>query len=139
MPTVSTTPMHFRHSLHAILLVILLMASSLTQAQSQCGGHAQGGNTGGAHFNPNLPYDQDVFSFCRFGYPAHCWVSVVPSQGQWAWIPNCYPQNAQWIPSFTQTCPHSSTEGTWQGPGSPLDYRGDPGGSNGLASCPHPH
>lgn len=99
------------------------------------------GKGSGAFIQP-LPYEQDVFSFCRYGYPKHCWVSVVPSQGTWTWIPNCYPQNTQWIPSFEEICPQSKwngkpMEGAWQGPGTGLEYKGDPNSSNGLASCDH--
>ncbi|MDR7148881.1 hypothetical protein J2W49_000809 [Hydrogenophaga palleronii] len=129
------------NSRHWMLCAALALSAGHCAAQSsRCDGVDAHGETGGAHFNSNLPYEQDVFSFCRIGYPLHCWISVVPSAGTWAWIPNCYPQNSQWIPSFTQTCPRSSTEGTWQGSGGPmeaLEKKGDPNGSNGISDCEH--
>lgn len=129
-------------SRHWLLAAALALAAGQSAAQSSiCDGVDAHGQTGGAHFNPNLPYEQDVFSFCRIGYPRHCWISVVPSAGTWMWIPNCYPQNAQWIPSFELTCPQSRTEGTWNGAANgaadPLMYKGDPNGRNGLSVCDH--
>ncbi len=122
------------------VLILPFIVLNYANASSRCGGIDAHGDTGGAHFEMPLPYDQDVFSFCRIGYPKHCWVSVRPSLGTWAQI--CKPLVSTWISTFERVCPKSNwngrpMEGNWEGPGSPLDYKGDPNATNGLASCPH--
>lgn len=144
--TLSMGSIHTMSIAKAVLTLALALGAALgvSSASAGTGNKCDAlavGKGQGAFIQP-LPYEQDVFSFCRYGYPQHCWISVVPSQGTWQWIPNCYPQNAQWIPSFEEICPQSKwngrpMEGTWQGPGTGLEYKGDPKSSNGLASCDH--
>lgn len=121
-------------------LVLAAAATSATAAagQSKCGGLAPPGtSTGGAFFDNDLPAGQDVFSFCAFGYPPHCWVGVNPIAGTWK-IVNQYCFNPKWTSKYEQVCPHGRRPGTWKSPGKmPFDYKGKPGAPDGLEECQH--
>ncbi len=118
------------------LAVGALMGANDAMAQGNACDALAVGKGQGAFLQP-LPYEQDVFSFCKFGYPAHCWVATVPP----AWTAVCYPVNPQWIPSYESICPAGvradKPNREWEGPGSPLQYKGDPNSPNGLATCQH--
>jgi len=123
-----------------ILSLVLLIAAPAvlaTAGQSKCGGIAQGGSKGGAFFDNDLPADQDVFSFCAFGYPPHCWVGVNPVAGTWK-IVNNYCFNPKWTSKYEEVCPKGLKPGTWESPGKmPFDYKGSSQASDGLEKCEH--
>jgi hypothetical protein len=106
--------------------------------QSECGGLAPSGTAdGGAYFNNDLPAGQDVFSFCAFGYPPHCWVGVEPISGTWE-IVNQYCFNPQWTSTYEEVCPHGKQIGTWKAQGKmPFSYKGKAGAPDGLEQCDH--
>lgn len=105
--------------------------------QSNCGGIAKGASTGGAFFDNDLPAGQDVFSFCAYGYPPHCWVGVNPIAGTWK-IVNQYCFNPKWTSKYESVCPRGLKPGTWKSPGKmPFDYKGSPNASDGLEECQH--
>ena len=109
-----------------------------TQGQAQCGGLAPSGTPqGAAHFDGDLPAGQDVFSFCAFGYPPHCWVGVEPISGTWE-IVNQYCFNPQWTSKYEQICPHGKQIGTWKAQGKmPFSYKGKKDAPDGLEQCEH--
>jgi hypothetical protein len=124
-----------------ILSLALLMAGSSAFAaagQSKCGGLAPAGtSTGNAYFNNDLPAGQDVFSFCAYGYPPHCWVGVNPIAGTWKIVSN-YCFNPEWTSTYEKVCPHGLKPGTWKSPGKmPFDTKGSPGSPDGLEKCQH--
>lgn len=108
------------------------------QGQSECGGLAPPGTgQGAAFFDDDLPAGQDVFSFCAFGYPPHCWVGVEPISGTWK-IVNQYCFNPQWTQKYERVCPMAKSAGTWKDPGKmPFSYKGKAGAPNGLEQCEH--
>ncbi|WP_374409481.1 hypothetical protein [Hydrogenophaga sp.] len=118
-------------------LALIAMACSLTSPAfaSKCGGVAEGKSTGGAYFSQGVPYEQDVFSFCAIGVPAHCWTATGP--GTWTQI--CQYLNTKWIPKFEEVCVHGKQMGMWKGKGGrqPLSTKGDPKGSDGMSECEH--
>lgn len=124
--------------LTTLVLAGVPLAASATAGQSRCGGLApEGTSTGGAFFDNDLPAGQDVFSFCAFGYPPHCWVGVNPIAGTWK-IVNQYCFNPKWTSKYEQVCPHGRRPGTWKSPGKmPFDYKGKPGAPDGLEECQH--
>ena len=125
--------------LFCLVLLSLMHANAMAASgQSKCGGLAPSGTgTGGAAFDNDLPADQDVFSFCAFGYPPHCWVGVNPIAGTWK-IVNNYCFNSKWVSKYEQICPKGLKPGTWKSPGKmPFDYKGKPGAPDGLEECQH--
>ena len=106
--------------------------------ESKCGGIAPSGtSTGGAYFERDLPADQDVFSFCAFGYPPHCWVGVEPISGTWE-IVDHYCFNPKWTSAYEKVCPNGKQIGTWKGQGKDsFSYKGEPGAPDGLEQCEH--
>ena len=129
-------------SLRGVVLALLLaVASPWSFAASNCGGIADGKETGGAFFDDNLPFGQDVFSFCSKGYPPHCWIGINPATGTWK-IVNQYCFNAEWTSQYETVCPYGVRDGkapgTWKNPGKPeLMYKGSPDSDDGLTSCSH--
>jgi hypothetical protein len=124
-----------------ILGVALLLAAPMALAaagQSKCGGLApEGTSVGNAHFDNDLPAGQDVFSFCAFGYPPHCWVGVSPISGTWKIVSN-YCFNPQWTQKYEDVCPKGLKPGTWKDAGKmPFDYKGTPNSADGLEKCEH--
>lgn len=120
-----------------LLICVASPAAWAAAGQSKCGGIAKGASTGGAYFDNDLPAGQDVFSFCAFGYPPHCWVGVNPIAGTWK-IVNQYCFNPKWTSKYEQVCPHGLKPGTWKSPGNmPFDYKGKPGTPDGLEECQH--
>ena len=124
----------------AISLALLFSAAGVSAAagESKCGGIAPSGtSTGGAFFERDLPADQDVFSFCAFGYPPHCWVGVEPISGTWEIVSQiCF--NPKWTSTYEKVCPNAKQIGSWKGQGKdPFDYKGKPGAPNGLERCEH--
>lgn len=124
--------------LTALVLAGAPLAASATAGQSRCGGLApEGTSTGGAFFDNDLPAGQDVFSFCAFGYPPHCWVGVNPIAGTWK-IVNQYCFNPKWTNKYETVCPRGVRPGTWKSPGKmPFDYKGKAGAPDGLEECQH--
>lgn len=125
----------------AVLASAVLAAPSVwaTAGQSKCGGLAPSGTAKapGAFFDDDLPADQDVFSFCAYGYPPHCWVGVNPISGTWK-IVNQYCFNSKWTNKYETVCPKGLKPGTWKSPGKmPFDYKGKPGAPDGLEECQH--
>ena len=121
--------------------VWLVLASPWAFASSSCGGVAESRDTGGAFFDGNLPFDQDVFSFCSKGYPPHCWIGVNPATGTWK-VVNQYCFNPQWTSQYEKVCPygvrHGKAPGAWKTPGKPeLMHKGSPDSEDGLTSCAH--
>jgi hypothetical protein len=105
--------------------------------ESKCGGINAHGKTGGAYFNGDLPAGQDVFSFCAFGYPPHCWIGINPVTGTWKIVSN-YCFNPKWTSTYETVCPHGAGIGTWKSPGKvPFSYKGAPDASDGLQECEH--
>ncbi len=122
----------------SLVLLSLMPASAMaTAGQSKCGGLAPSGTSkGGAAFDDDLPADQDVFSFCAFGYPPHCWVGVNPIAGTWK--TTCSYFNPKWTKKYETICPGGVKPGTWKSPGKmPFDYKGKPGAPDGLEECQH--
>ena len=119
------------------LAALLLCWIALPAHASKCGGVAEGKSTGGAYFSRGVPYEEDVFSFCAIGVPAHCWMAIGP--GLWQQIPNCYFLNKKWIPKFEEVCVHGKQMGMWKGKGgrAPLSTKGDPKGQDGMSECEH--
>lgn len=125
--------------LSLVLWSLAPTASMAAQGQSKCGGLAPSGTAKapGAAFDDDLPADQDVFSFCAFGYPPHCWVGVNPISGTWKIVSN-YCFNPKWTSKYEQICPRGLTPGTWKTPGKmPFDYKGKAGAPDGLEECQH--
>lgn len=122
----------------ALLLALTVpLAAQASAGESKCGGIAEGASTGGRYFNDNLPAGQDVFSFCAYGYPPHCWVGVNPIAGTWK-IVNQYCFNPKWTSTYEEVCPHGLKPGTWKSPGKmPFDYKGSPKAQDGLEECQH--
>ena len=126
--------MNMRGVLPALWLVL---ASPWALASSNCGGVAEGRDKGDAFFDGNLPFDQDVFSFCARGYQPHCWIGVNPATGTWK-IVNQYCFNPKWTNKYETVCPKGLKSGTWKSPGKmPFDYKGKPGAPDGLEECQH--
>lgn len=124
-----------------ILCVSLVCGASgawAGQGESKCGGLAPSGTSkGGAFFDDDLPAGQDIFSFCAFGYPPHCWVGVEPISGTWE-IVNQYCFNPQWTEKYETVCKHAKQIGTWKAQGKmPFSYKGEPGAPDGLEECEH--
>lgn len=124
-----------------ILSLALMCGAASVMAgagESKCGGLAPSGTeTGGAHFNEDLPAGQDVFSFCAYGYPPHCWVGVEPISGTWE-IVNQYCFNPKWTSTYEEVCPKAKSVGTWKGQGKmPFSYKGKAGAPEGLEQCEH--
>ena len=121
-------------------LALLLGATGVfaEKGQSKCGGLApEGTDLGGAYFKDDLPAGQDVFSFCAFGYPPHCWVGVEPISGTWE-IVNQYCFNPKWTSTYEKVCPKAKSVGTWKGQGKmPFSYKGKAGAPDGLEQCEH--
>ncbi len=102
---------------------------------SKCDGVDAHGQTGGAFFERGVPYEEDVFSFCAIGIPAHCWAPTGPG----TWTQTCQYLNKKWIPKFEYVCRHGGPAmGTW-GPSAriPLNTKGDPRRSDGMTDCEH--
>lgn len=123
--------------------LLLTMVSPWVMAESNCGGIAEEKDLGGAYFSDNLPFDQDVFSFCSKGYPPDCWIGINPATGTWK-IVNQYCFNPRWTSQYETVCPYGvrngKAPGTWKNPGKPeLMYKGSPDSSDGLTSCAHPN
>ena len=118
----------------AIASALLLGGMSPAHA-SKCGGVAQGKSTGGAYFSQGVPYEQDVFSFCAIGIPAHCWAPTGPG----TWTQTCQYLNTKWIPKFEEVCLHGKQMGMWKGNGgrAPLSTKGDPKAASGMSECEH--
>ncbi|AOW13460.1 hypothetical protein LPB72_10575 [Hydrogenophaga crassostreae] len=126
---------------NGVLGVALMLSVSCVWAgagESKCGGLAPSGtDTGGAYFNNDLPAGQDVFSFCAFGYPPHCWVGVEPISGTWE-IVNQYCFNSKWTQKYEEVCPKAKSIGTWKAQGKmPFSYKGKAGAPDGLEQCDH--
>lgn len=123
-----------RNSLIAFLTILFAFGSQAAWA-SKCGGVAQGGSTGGAYFSQGVPYEEDVFSFCAIGVPAHCWAPTGPG----TWTQTCYYLNKKWIPKFEEVCVHGKTMGAWKATSShqPLSTKGDPKSQDGMSTCEH--
>ena len=124
-----------------ILCLALVCSAPMASAgagESRCGGLAPSGTARGAdHFDNDLPAGQDVFSFCAFGYPPHCWVGVEPISGTWE-IVNQYCFNPQWTSKYEQICPHGKQIGTWKAQGKmPFSYKGSKDAPDGLEQCDH--
>jgi hypothetical protein len=134
----SIRPIRTLQLLAAVVLVLATTHAAAAAGQSKCGGLAPAGSsTGGAFFDNDLPAGQDVFSFCAFGYPPHCWVGVNPIAGTWK-IVNQYCFNPKWTNKYETVCPRGQRPGTWKGTGKmPFDYKGKPGAPDGLEECQH--
>jgi|GEM_PF-4569021 hypothetical protein len=113
----------------------LLAASACPVFASNCDGVAEGKSTGGAYFSRGVPYEEDVFSFCAIGVPAHCWAAIGPG----VWIQICQYLNRKWIPKFEEVCIHGKQMGMWKGKSGrqPLSTKGDPKSSDGMNECEH--
>jgi hypothetical protein len=122
-------------SLPVLALALLLGAAALPAHASKCGGVAQGKSTGGAYFSQGVPYEQDVFSFCAIGIPAHCWAPTGPG----TWTQTCQYLNTKWIPKFEEVCVHGKQMGMWKGQAgrAPLSTKGDPKSRDGMSECEH--
>lgn len=124
----------------AVSLALLVSSTSILAAagESKCGGIAPSGTSkGGAFFENDLPADQDIFSFCAFGYPPHCWVGVEPISGTWEITSQiCF--NPKWTSTYEKVCKHAKQIGSWKGQGkNPFSYKGKPGAPDGLEQCEH--
>lgn len=122
-------------------VMLLAFVTPWALSASNCGGVAEGKDTGGAFFDGDLPFDQDVFSFCAKGYPPHCWIGINPATGTWK-IVNQYCFNPQWTSKYETVCPYGvrngKAPGTWKNPGKPeLMHKGSPESEDGLTSCSH--
>lgn len=118
----------------AVCLTAGLLLSGAAWA-SKCDGVDAHGDTGGAYFEPDVPYEEDVFSFCAIGIPAHCWAPTGPG----TWTQTCQYLNKKWIPKFERVCRRGGPAmGTW-GPSAriPLNTKGDPRSSDGMTDCEH--
>jgi hypothetical protein len=117
---------------YGVIAAALWMCGS---AYAGCDGVAVGKSTGGAYFSRGVPYEEDVFSFCAIGVPAHCWVATGPG----TWTQTCQYLNTKWIPKFEEVCIHGKQMGMWKGKGgrAPLSTKGDPKGQNGMSECEH--
>lgn len=126
--------MSIPHAIRLFVLVPGLVAASGVVWASRCDGVNAHGQTGGAYFSKSVPYQEDVFSFCSIGIPAHCWVPTGP--GTWKQI--CQYLNTRWIPKFEEVCRHGKNMGAW-GPSSrmPLNTKGHPGSPDGMTDCTH--
>lgn len=114
-----------------VALAVLVSAPSF----AGCDGVAVGKSTGGAYFSRGVPYEEDVFSFCAIGIPAHCWAPTGPG----TWTQTCQYLNRKWIPKFEEVCLHGKQMGMWKGSSGrqPLSTKGDPKSSDGMSECEH--
>lgn len=123
------------HKTRAVLAALALMALQGGAWASKCDGVNAHGQTGGAYFSRGVPYEEDVFSFCTIGVPAHCWAPTGP--GTWTQI--CQYLNTKWIPKFEEVCVHGKTMGAWKAESGrqPLSTKGQPGAPDGMTDCEH--
>jgi len=85
-----------------ILLAILLLSASMTQAHAQSGG--------GGFYTPIPYYGNNPFLFCTLGVPTDCWAPINPATGTFT-VTNPYCYNPVSSALYAKVCPHAFTTG----------------------------